>query len=170
VGDSVNRPLHIPGRRFVLTKNKILEAQKHTLSNMEAARWLGVNYNTYKKWAKYYGVFEQHLNQAGFGVKKGWAVPYKIPLDDVLSGERLPPKRWSQKVIKKRLIEEGYIYEECSNCGYNEKNLNTEIVCLSLDFMDDNSKNYKTDNLRLLCPNCYLSFNGRFSNSKSFCK
>ena len=51
MGDSVNRPLHIPGRRFVLTKNKILEAQKHTKSNMAAARWLGVNYNTYKKWA-----------------------------------------------------------------------------------------------------------------------
>ena len=28
---SINRPLRIPGRRFVLTKNKILESQKHTL-------------------------------------------------------------------------------------------------------------------------------------------
>ena len=27
------RPLKLPGRRFVLTKNKILEAQKHTKSN-----------------------------------------------------------------------------------------------------------------------------------------
>ena len=56
------KPLHIPGKRFVLTKNMIEESQKHTKSNMAAARWLGVTYNTYKKWAKYYNLFEQHLN------------------------------------------------------------------------------------------------------------
>ena len=37
----------------------ILEAQKHTKSNMAAARWMGVCYTTYRKWAKYYKVFEQ---------------------------------------------------------------------------------------------------------------
>ena len=52
----------------------ILESQKHTKSNMEAARWMNVCYTTYKKWAKYYGVFEQHLNQKGNGIKKGFAV------------------------------------------------------------------------------------------------
>ena len=40
------RPIRIPGKRFVLTKNMILEAQSHTKSNMEAARWLKVSYNT----------------------------------------------------------------------------------------------------------------------------
>ena len=101
---SVNRPLHIPGRRFVLTKNKILESQKHTKSNRAAAEWLGVSYNTYRKWAKYYGIFEQHLNQEGFGIRKGWS-SYKINLDDIISGKRKPPKRYTYSVIKKRLIE-----------------------------------------------------------------
>ena len=82
-----NRPIRIPGRRFVLTKNKILESQKHTKSNMEAARWLSVSYNTYKKWAKYYGVFDQHLNQIGVGVKKGWAVS-TISVEDIISGKK----------------------------------------------------------------------------------
>ena len=68
--EPIQKPINIPGRRKVLTKNRILESQKHTKSNMEAARWLEVNYNTYKKWAKYYGVFEQHLNQKGVGIKK----------------------------------------------------------------------------------------------------
>ena len=40
------RPVRIPGKRFVLTKNMILESQKHTKSNMEASRWLGVSFNT----------------------------------------------------------------------------------------------------------------------------
>ena len=37
---SKNRPLNIPGRRKVITKNMILEAQKHTKSNM-VAKWMG---------------------------------------------------------------------------------------------------------------------------------
>ena len=80
------RPIRIPGKRFVLTKNMILEAQSHTKSNMEAARWLKVSYNTYKKWAKYYKVFDQHLNQSGVGVKKGWAT-YRIPLEEIFEGK-----------------------------------------------------------------------------------
>ena len=36
----MKRPLHIPGRRFVLTKNRILDAQGNTKSAMEASRWL----------------------------------------------------------------------------------------------------------------------------------
>jgi len=170
MSDSVRKPLKIPGRRTVITKNMLLRAQEQTKSNMEAARWMSVSYNTYKKWAKYYGVFEQHLNQEGVGVKKGWGVPYKVPLDGILKGERQPPQRWSHKILKSRLIDEGYLYEECSSCGYNEINLKTEKVCLAIDFTDGNHKNFNIDNLRLLCPNCYLSFNGFFYNSKKFCK
>ena len=49
---SANRPLNIPGRRKVITKNMILEAQKHTKSNMCCvAKWMGVCYTTYRKWA-----------------------------------------------------------------------------------------------------------------------
>ena len=81
------RPVRIPGKRFVLTKGMIEESQKHSKSNMEAARWLKVSYNTYKKWAKYYNLFEQHLNQSGVGVKKGWAT-YKIKLEDIFEGKR----------------------------------------------------------------------------------
>ena len=165
----INKPLNIPGRRKVITKNMILEAQKHTKSNMEAARWMSVSYNTYRKWAKYYNIFEQHLNQTGVGIKKGWAV-YKVPVHDIITGKRKPPKRWSHKVLKKRLIEDGYMQEECAVCGYNEENLKTENVCLAIDFKDGNSSNTTMSNIRLLCPNCYLSFNGHFPSSGVFYK
>ena len=166
---SIKKPINIPGRRKVITKNMILRAQENTNSNMSAARWLEVSYNTYRKWAKYYGVFEQHLNQKGVGIKKGWAT-YKVPVDDIITGKRQPPRRWSHKVLKKRLIEDGYFNEECSNCSYSEENIQTGKVCLGVDFEDGNHENFKIDNLRLLCPNCYLSFNGRFPSSKTFCK
>jgi hypothetical protein len=136
---------------------------------MEAARWINVSYNTYKKWAKYYGVFEQHLNKEGVGVKKGWAV-YKVPVEDIITGERKPPKRWSHKVFKKRLVEDGYMQEECAVCGYNEENFKTNNVCLAIDFKDGNHQNFLIDNIRFLCANCYLSFNGMFPSSKTFCK
>ena len=164
-----HRPLKIPGRRVVLTKKMIEGAQENTKSAAEASRWLGVSYNTYKKWSNYYGVFEQHLNQSGRGIRKGWA-SYKVPLEDILTGKREPPKRHTHGIIKKRLIVEGYFQEECSHCGYNETNLSTEKVCLNIDFVDGHNKNFKVENLRLLCPNCYLSFNGMFHNSKYFCK
>ena len=166
---SKNRPLNIPGRRKVITKNMILEAQKHTKSNMAAAKWMGVCYTTYRKWAKYYKVFDQHLNQTGIGIQKGW-VTRTTNVEDIILGKRKVPRKWSQSTVKEELIKKGYWVEECHNCGYNETNLLTGKVCLNLDFIDDDTKNITFDNLRLLCPNCYLSFNGSFQKSKMFCK
>ena len=48
--------------------------------------------------------------------------------------------------------------------------LKTEKVCLAIDFTDGNHKNFKIDNLRLLCPNHYFLFNGTFPPSKQFVK
>lgn len=164
----IEKPLNIPGRRKVLTKNMILKSQENSKSAAEASRWLGVSYNTYKKWAQYYGVFEQHKNQEGIGIRKGWA-SYKVSLEEIFEGRSLP-KRYSLATLKNRLIDEGYALEECSNCGYNEANVETGKVCLMIDFIDGNKDNKQLDNIRLLCPNCYLSFNGSFPKSKTFCK
>lgn len=167
MNNPIRKPLHIKGKRLVLTKNMIVNAQENTLSARQASKWLGVTYNTYKKWAKRYGVFEQHKNQSGKGIRKGWA-SYKIKLDDILNGSR--ESKYSVATLKKRLLEEGYFQEECSHCGYNETNLATDKVCLNIDFIDGETTNCKIENLRLLCPNCYLSFNGSFHKSKMFCK
>ena len=163
---SINRPLRVPGRRIILTKNNILEAQKHTKSNSEAARWLGISYNTYKKWAKTYSVFDQHLNKAGFGIKKGWASP-KIPMEDIFDGREV---NYTQLQFKRRLIDEGYLNEECSICNWSEERITDGIICLMMDFEDGDSGNWSQDNIRLLCPNCYLSNNGWFYGSNRFCK
>ena len=165
----INRPINIPGRRKVITKNMILVAQKHTKSNMAAAKWMNVCYSTYKKWAKYYGVFEQHLNQKGDGIKKGFAVR-TVNVEDIVLGKRQPPRRWSQSVVKEELIDKGYWQDECSNCGYNEENMSTGKTCLAIDFKDGDSKNWLLENIRLLCVNCYYSFNAYFPSSKKFCK
>ena len=66
----MNKPIHIPGKRLVITKQMILNSQSQTKSNMEAARWLEISFNTYKKYAKMYDLYEKHKNQAGFGISK----------------------------------------------------------------------------------------------------
>jgi len=167
---SIRKPIHIPGKRMMITKNMILEAQKHTKSNKAAAKWMGVQYNTYKKYAKQFGVFEQHLNPSGKGIKtKGWG-SIKINIEEILFGEReLPPKRWNHRFIKQEIIKKGFWRDECHHCGYNEINLETDECCTTIDFLDGNSKNWKFDNIRLLCPNCFMSFNGWFYGSGRFC-
>ena len=124
---------------------------------------MGICYTTYRKWAKYYKVFDQHLNQKGDGIKKGFAVR-TVNVEDVVLGKRQPPQRWSQSVVKEELIDKGYWQDECTVCGYNETNLETDKVCLGIDFSDGNSKNWLLDNIRLLCVNCYYSFNDLCSN------
>ena len=129
------KPIRIKGRRVGLTEKMIKDSHDVTKSNMEAARWLGVSYNTYKKWAKYYNLFDSHLNQEGYGIKKGWS-SYQVPLEDIITGKRKLPGKYSFSVLKNRLIDEGYFQEECHKCGYNEENLKTGKVCLKLDFVD----------------------------------
>ena len=166
---SIQKPLNIPGRRKVVTKNMIIRAQENTSSAAEASRWLNVSYNTYKKWARYYNIFEQHKNQEGVGIKKGWA-SYKVPLDEILNGKRNIPKNYSLATFKNRLIEEGYFQEECSVCGWNEERLTDNKVCLKIDFLDDDSENKSIENIRLLCPNCSFTNVGHFHSSKVYCK
>ena len=160
------RYLRIPGKRTIITKRMIEDAIENTLSNMEASRWLGVSYNTYKKWSKYYGLFEQHLNPSGVGVPRS-QINSKYNLDDVLAG-KYPD--YPIKQLKLRIIKGGYLPEECDLCGWNEERLTDKKVCLTLDFIDSDSKNLKHENLRFLCPNCYFTNVGNFKSSRIFCQ
>ena len=169
MGSYISKPLHIPGRRLVLTKNMIIRAQENTKSASEAARWLDISYNTYKKWAKYYNIFEQHLNQSGIGIKKGWG-SYKVSLDDILNGKKKMHSNYSFSKLKRRLIDEGYMVEECYNCSWNEERITDNKIPLHIDYDDGDRNNKSFDNLRLLCPNHYFLFNGNFPQSKQFIK
>ena len=114
-------------------------------------------------------VFEQHKNQTGVGITKGWA-SRTTNVEDIILGKRKVPRKWNQSTVKEELIKKGYWLEECHNCGYNEKNLATGKVCLGIDFKDGDSKNWLDGNIRLLCAICYYSFNGYFPSAKKFCK
>lgn len=146
-----------------LTKEQILAAMSQTKSNRAASRWLHVSYQHYKKWAKTYidqetgkTLFEKHLNQEGKGIAKFLKNSRKVPaLMELLEGQ-VPMTNFNPDKVKKRLFEEGYLQEECSMCGFNERRLLDYKIPLLLHFKDNNKKNWRLENLEVLCYNHYF--------------
>jgi hypothetical protein len=147
-----------------LMESEIKEAQGKARSAMEAARILGVSYNTYKKYAKLYGVFEDLKNPEGVGIQKGFNIKKgKYSLDDILKGDYPDYPVWK---LKRRLISNGYMLEKCNECGFEERRLTDHKVPLVLDHMDGDRTNHKYDNLRMLCLNCSFLINGNLTGPK----
>ena len=139
-----------------LSKEMIVAAQAKTKSNMAAARYLHVSYTHYKRYAQMYKVFEDHKNQSGKGIPKFLKGTSKEPaLLDIIEG-RVSAASFSPAKIKYRLIEEGYLLEECSMCGFKERRVLDYKMPLLLHFKDNNKSNYNSDNIELLCYNHYF--------------
>ena len=116
-------------------------------------------------WAKRYhtveggpSLFESHKNQSGKGIpkfltksssKKEWNIL------DVIEG-RISVKHFSPEKIKKKMIEEGYLKEECAMCGFHERRVTDYKVPLILNFKDNDSNHYNLNNIRFLCYNHYF--------------
>lgn len=156
-----------------LSKNQILAAMAKTKSNLACARYLHVSYQHYKKWAKLYKdeetgktLFELQLNQCGKGIPKFIRGSKKEPaLLDIIEG-RVAASHFQPAKIKYRLIEEGYLQEECAMCGFKERRVFDYKIPLLLNFKDKNPNNYHLDNVELLCYNHYFLMVGDIFNDK----
>jgi hypothetical protein len=103
-----------------------------------------------------YKVFEGHKNQSGKGIPKFLKGTGKEPaLLDIIEG-RVSSAHFSPAKIKYRLIEEGYLLEQCSMCGFQERRVLDYKMPLLLHFKDNNKSNYTRDNIELLCYNHYF--------------
>tara|TARA_R110000803_G_scaffold11582_2_gene34455 strand:- start:1255 stop:1878 length:624 start_codon:yes stop_codon:yes gene_type:complete len=145
-----------------LTKEMIVAAMSQTKSNRAACRYLNVSYIHYKRWAKLYesdthkNLFEQHKNQSGKGIPKFLRSKGKEPaLIDIIEG-RVDASSFSPDKIKYRLITEGHLLEECSTCRFKERRVSDYKMPLLLNFKDNNKKNYRKENIELLCYNHYF--------------
>jgi hypothetical protein len=155
----------MPKRRD-LSKQEIVGAMNKTKSVRAAARYLNCSYIHLKKWMKFYdatepgyaNLFEQHKNQCGKGIPKFLSNgnPRKdFALLDLIEG-RIDPSSFNPAKIKYRLIQEGYMKEECYSCGFHEHRVLDYKMPLLLNFKDGNKQHYRLENLEMLCYNCFF--------------
>ena len=137
-----------------LLESQIKAAQEKSKSAFEAARLLGVSYNTYKKYAKMYGVFEDLKNPYGIGIEKAKTIKNKkYHIDDIIDGKHV---HYPLHKFKNKLFNSGYIPKICSSCGFSEERITDNKMPLLIDFLDGNLNNRKLDNIRALCYNCFF--------------
>ena len=154
----------MPSRKD-FTKEEILVAMDRSKSVRACARYLNCSYQHLKKWMKLYKdeatgktLFELHKNQSGKGIPKFLShTPFgrKEPaIVDILDGT-VNPTNFNPQKIKYRLIEGGYLKEECYKCGFHERRVLDYKIPIVMNFKDGNKMNYRGDNLEMLCYNCY---------------
>jgi hypothetical protein len=134
-----------------LLESEILEAQSKNTTATDCAKFLGVDYKTYKKWAEKYGLFK--INPWCKGSTKNFWAPDKgkYPLNQILEGKfpEYPIHR-----IKDKLIRSGIKPAVCELCGFEERRVTDKKMPLLLNFLDSNEKNHKLENIQVLCYNC----------------
>ena len=157
-----------------LSKEMIVAAMNKTKSNRAAARYLNVSYIHFKKWAKIYNdidtgqvLFDKHKNQSGKGISKFLTNGKKdVALLDIIEG-RVDAAHFNPQKIKYRLVEEGYLLEECGVCGFHERRVLDYKMPLIMHFKDGNKQHYRIENLEMLCYNHYfLQVGDIFSNKQ----
>jgi hypothetical protein len=137
-----------------LLESEIKDAQSKSRSAFEAARLLEVSYNTYKKYAKLYGIFEDLKNPYGIGIEKAKAIKNKkYNIDDIINGKHV---HYPLHKFKNKLFLSGYVPKVCSSCGFSEERITDGKMPLLIDFLDGNLNNRKLDNIRPLCYNCFF--------------
>jgi hypothetical protein len=153
-------------------KDDIERAMRMTKSNRAAARYLNCSYTHYKQYAKNFTdengitLFEKHLNQSGKGISKFLPNRGKEPaLVDIIEG-RVSIDSYTPEKLKNRLIQESYLEECCANCGFAERRVIDYKVPLILNFKDSNKKNWRIENLELLCYNHYFLYIGNIFTDK----
>lgn len=143
-----------------LTEKEIRYAMSHTDSNKGAARFLGIDRLTYRKYAKMYTdsetgktLWELHHGEHKSRPRPG-AGRFTSPkfFQEVLEGKHPEYKGYG---FKKRLIDLGLFAEECQQCGFHERRVDDLTVPLVLIWKDGNKRNHLKENLIFLCFNCY---------------
>lgn len=132
---------------------------------MRAARELGVGRQYFIKWAEILipEEFAEYRNRVikGTRLRKG-SVELTLKKSYVkamaiLDGTAPVPEEWahnSQRRMRK-LVEYGLLPTGCQLCGFSEVRITDYKSPQLLEFIDGDKHNWKLDNLRVLCYNCY---------------
>jgi len=158
-----------------ITKEMVVSAMDKTKSVRAAARYLNCSYQHLKKYMKVYknedgiSLFEAHKNQCGKGIPKFLTHSHFKKKDpailDIIEG-RVDASHFNPQKLKYRMITEGYLKEECANCGFHERRVSDYKSPLIMHFKDGNKQHYNLGNVEMLCYNCYYLTVGEVFDNK----
>lgn len=147
-----------------LDRETVERAIRETNSNAQAARYLGIHINSWKKYASMYRdgdtgktLYELHNNKFGLGttdkVLKGRKT--RATIYDVVEGI-VPAKSFRPGDLKAMIMKEGLLEDRCACCGFVERRISDGKVPLMITFRNMNRRDWSIDNLQLLCYNCWF--------------
>lgn len=143
-------PIKNKYRSKPVPKGVVQDAIEKTLSMRQASKYIGVSFNTFKKYAKLYDLWNP---VSGKGIPHDTVPKWGLKIKDLLDGHHPNYPHWK---LQEKLIKHGYLIEKCQNCGearLRESDLKGPVL---LDYLDNDQTNRHIDNLRLLCYNCYF--------------
>jgi hypothetical protein len=143
-----------PYRGKPIPKGRVEWAIENSMSLKGASRILGVTYNTFKKYAVQYDLFEQNKNIGGRGIpKSGNLNRYKYKIENIFEGKHPEMPHYKLQEI---LLRGGLMLQKCMRCGYDEVRKSDQNGPFILDFIDGDGHNHKQENIRLLCYCCFF--------------
>lgn len=149
--------------RYNLTESEIRYAMRNSGNNSQAARFLHVSCAVYNKYAKMVidaetgkSLFELHRHRKGASVHTKQR--HRLSGAELLNGTHpsIPKSEF-----KRRIIEDGEFLDECGICGYSERRLFDNASPTILVFKNGDRRDFRRENVELVCHNCYNSYYGK---------
>lgn len=109
----------------------------------------GGNYITFKSRLAEWNIDASHFLGSGH-LRGSTSRKERPPLESVLTVN----SSYSRSKLKKRLVSEGVMEEQCAWCGIGPS-WNGKPLTLELDHINGVNDDNRLENLRLLCPNCH---------------
>ena len=141
--------------RYKTTKEELEKAIKESVSIAGVCRCLNIrpvggNYKTLYEKIKTWNIDISHFTGQGWNVGLKFRPNLPTDLNQILSGEI---KYTSTNRLKNRLIEEGIKGHVCEICGLTE--WLDKPIPLELDHINGDNTDNRSENIRLICPNCH---------------
>lgn len=155
-------------RRASWKEQDMINAIKSSVTISDVLRKLNLkvrpgNYDTVNKFINKNNIDISHMT----GNKTPNKIQAKKPLEEVL----VENSNFSRHALKRRLLKENLIKNECEICGQKDKH-NDKPLTMVLDHINGINNDNRLENLRMLCPNCNSqtdTFCSREPSEKSKC-